>query len=101
MPGHLGKLGKVKWRELVAKLAGKPFEVDALAMLCHSWDVYLTAQADIAKNGITYRDTKNGRVWNNPAIQTSDLAHKQIVKLSKQLGLWDGGDDESGLDMPE
>lgn len=100
-PAHLGKLGRQKWAELVDKLAGKPVEVDALAMLCHSWDVYLVAQADIEENGITYKDTRNGRVWNNPAIQTSDLAHKQIVKLAKYLGLWEGGDDGDELEPPE
>jgi P27 family predicted phage terminase small subunit len=100
-PKYLSPVGRAKWRELVAKLAGKPFERDAMGLLCNSWDVYLAAQGNIAKNGITYTDTNNGRVWNNPAINTSDLAHKQIVKLSKQLGLWEGGDDENNpFEMP-
>jgi len=92
-PTFLSDVGKNKWKDLLKQLDGKPFDYDALAMLCKSWEVYLESMNDIAVNGILYRDTLNGRTWNNPAINTADLFHKQIIKLSKQLGLMDGKKD--------
>lgn len=100
-PRFLGKIGKAKWKELVSgKLKGKRFEPDALALLCSSWDDYQMAIADLDEHGILYRDTNNGRVWNNPAINTKDLAYKQICKLSQKLGLWTE-DEPDDFKMPE
>lgn len=82
----LCETGRQKWVEYSAKL-GAGFDSDTLLLLCTAWDTFTAAQKDVAANGVTYTDTKNGRTWNNPATHTLDVAIRQIVKLSKLLGL--------------
>lgn len=92
-PKYLGKIGKTKWRALVRELDGKPFDPDALGLLASTWETYLEAKLNLQTSGVCYRDSK-GRVWNNPATNAADLALKQIIKLSKQVGIFGGGDDD-------
>jgi P27 family predicted phage terminase small subunit len=99
-PDYLGEVAKEKWQEFMGKLADKSFDRDALAMLCSSWGTYRAALDNIEANGVAYTDS-NGRVWNNPSVNTLDVAHRQIIKLSQILGLWDGGNNGDMPELPE
>lgn len=55
-------------------------------LLMNSWKVYLKAQAEIDKVGITLV-CQNGRLFVNPACNVSNESWKQIVKLSESFGI--------------
>jgi P27 family predicted phage terminase small subunit len=87
-PSHLGPIAQQKWTELSALLAPiDPHQTDALALLCVSWEMYLTALKDIQAKGQVHESAINGRLFVNPSIGIMESSWKQIVKLSKAFGL--------------
>ncbi len=88
-PDSLGPYGKAKWDEL-SRLGD--FDADTLALLCSAWEVHLLARDAIRKHGVIM-EASDGRAWNNPAVNAASSAMKDIVKLSKLLGLSKLGKD--------
>lgn len=87
-PKYLGTIARRKWKELLAQLGEiKPAEVDSLALLCCSWETYLTALDDVRSTGNVIKSAVNGRMFVNPSVNVMNEAWKQITKLSKAFGL--------------
>lgn len=100
-PTWLGKIAKAKFRELARQMGDRNVEADALALLANSWEIYLTAVEDLQRNGVVLTNTANGRTWNNPAVNTAATAWKEILKLSRQLGLWEPTDAGDEVPIPQ
>lgn len=84
-PKHLGDIGKRKFRDLLKLLGGTigDNEVDSLALLAGSWELYLTAHRSVLKEGTMMKSARNGRWFANPNVAIANEAWRQIVALSK------------------
>jgi len=87
-PKWLGAEARKKWKALLPQISNfdPAKDVDALALLCTSWQQYLQALQDIETNGQTL-ESQNGRRFVNPAVNVMNEAHKQILKLQKQFSI--------------
>lgn len=86
-PIWLGKAAKKKWKELVEENpALSERDSDTLSLLCQSWQTYLSASKEIDERGINV-EGPNGMTRVNPACAVMSEAWKQILKVSKLLGL--------------
>ncbi len=95
-PESLGEYGKAKWMELSK---GGTFNADALALLCAAWETHLLARDAIRKHGVIV-EASDGRFWNNPAVNAASTAAKDIVRLSKALGIDLAGEKRGGPRKP-
>lgn len=86
-PVWLGKIGRAKWKEI---LASNPHiterDADTLALHCRSWELQISANEVIDRDGINVSGP-NGMMRQNPAIQVYNEAHKQLLRTTKLLCL--------------
>lgn len=90
-PPYLGKLAKVRWKELIPELdyAGVLTRVDGdiLAGYCQAYEDICVLTADIAENGRTYEVGTNGAQSARPEVAMLNRAKDDLRKFGAELGI--------------
>lgn len=102
-PTWLSREAKAEWRRVVPGLVRldlvKPEDRATLAAYCEVWSRLVAATQDIAKNGLTVRNTstrKDGSesTWftKNPAVAIAEQAETRLRQYANDFGLTPAGE---------
>lgn len=97
-PTWLSREAKAEWKRVVPGLSRlellKEEDRASLAVYCETWATYVTALADVRKNGLTcenitiYKDgTESRRTVKNPALVVAETAAAQLRGMAQEFGL--------------
>lgn len=110
-PAYLGNQAKVCWRKIVPFLEStervKRIDTYLVEQYCTQYELYRSAYADVAENGIqskifrSLQDSSGAIIGKdfvgyrkNPAVGTMNDANKQLNSIGVQLGLTPKGRQE-------
>lgn len=85
-PSHLGKVGKAKWRNLVAEFSFFAHEFDLLELYCADFDVLARIDAELATMGVVVAGSE-GQPVPNPLLRERRETIKQLDALAVALAL--------------
>jgi len=85
-PDHLQPATKVWWQSIVAKFELEKYQYAVLQSAAEAWDLYQRANAELAKNGLSYVDPK-GMIRANPAAAISRDARTSFLRALRELRL--------------
>ena len=88
-PEDLTELASEHWDLVVDELQRleilKPIDAGMLTLLCETWNIWKTAQAIVAKEGLTATNSQ-GRV-RHPALAIMDESARRYQSLAAEFGL--------------
>lgn len=90
-PSWLGKVGKAKWKETLATIAGSQVSIqsvdaDFLAMYCQAFDDLAESLKDLKDNGYT-TTADSGAEYPSPAVARKNKAIDNIRRFGIELNL--------------
>jgi P27 family predicted phage terminase small subunit len=85
-PSHLGKVGKTKWRNLIAEFDFFGAEFDVLELYCADFDTLARIDAELATMGVVVAGSE-GQPVVNPLLKERRETVKQIDALAMSLAL--------------
>ena len=89
-PASLGRIAAAHWRRIVPGLQRldllKEEDQGALAILCETWETFITATKDVRDNGQT-QTLESGRKLANPSVAIANAAAREYRAYCGQFGL--------------
>jgi P27 family predicted phage terminase small subunit len=89
-PAHLDAEAKREWRRVAPQLYEcgllTVLDVDALAIYCASWSMWVEAEKQLEEQGLTVPG-RSGTMKANPWLAVANQARRQMLAMAQEFGM--------------